>query len=108
LSPLQAPFDEVDVRFERSNAGAGFLLEGVQHEDDIREPHRVHRPEGVAIEVVDDFKDTSSAKALERLGERCRAANLCVPERASYSALDILRERTQVGLAAPDPVEGFG
>lgn len=86
----------------------GFFLEGVQHVDDPGEADGVNGPIRVAVEVIHDFDDASSAESLERLREGRLEAQLRIPQRAADLATNFLRETPQVLLTGPTQRTGLG
>jgi addiction module HigA family antidote len=61
----------------------GFLLEGVQHVDDPGEADSIDGAVRIAVEVIHDFEDASSAVSLERFRKRRLETLLRIPQRAS-------------------------
>lgn len=63
----QSLANKLDLMFRRRNTVLRFLLKRVQHVNFRREPHRIDRPVGTAIIILNQFKDACAAEAPERL-----------------------------------------
>ena len=57
LRALPALTDRDQFVFRHADAACGFLLKHVQHVDDARQLHGVHRAIDIAIEVIDDLDE---------------------------------------------------
>jgi hypothetical protein len=68
LSITQARFDKFDVLTRSSDALFRFLLKSVQNVHDAGKTHGVNGPVGVAVEIVDQFENRTTAESLQRLG----------------------------------------
>jgi hypothetical protein len=91
----------------RLDALLRFLLEGVQHKDCSRKPHRVDRPVRASLVVFDDFENPSSPKPFEWLCTRMLTPHLCVPEGKPAFSPHRAGKLFQVLLARPNPEKRF-
>ena len=78
----------------------------MEHIDHALEADGVDAAIGVALEALHDFKHTR-AFAFPRLVLRMLASELGQTQRVPQIAHHFLRQRQQVGLGRPDPMDGF-
>src|ERR1700753_4287116 len=83
---LQPACNEFDISARGSLTARRFLLERMQHVDDVPEANRVDRPISVAVEIVAHLQHTRPL-AFPRFGVRMLAAELGQPQRVADRAL---------------------
>src|SRR5215470_12240387 len=76
LSDLQPLYDQFNIGPRCPDSTRGLLLECVQYVHNLAEAHRIDRPIGVAVMVLDDLKYARTL-AFPRLRLRVLAAKLC-------------------------------
>ena len=62
---------------------------------------------GVAIEVVDDFKDAGTSEASQGFRERRLQSDLRIPQGSADSPLHLIGKRAEVRLAGSHPAHGL-
>jgi hypothetical protein len=90
LGPLQASLDQVDIPLGSRSAFPRFLLKGMQDINQASELDGIDGTVSIAVEVIDDFKDTRPPNPLSALADGCSS-----PCSASSIACPITRRTSR-------------
>lgn len=107
LRHLQPRLDDVDLMLRRLDPLPGFLLEGMKDIDQSGKANGVDGPICIAVIIIDHLQYASAAKALESLGTRMLIAVLCIVDRKTHDAANLVWERPQIVPGRSDPYSGL-
>ncbi|KAJ8139168.1 hypothetical protein OY671_007622 [Metschnikowia pulcherrima] len=98
LGGFQPRSDQIHIGSRRGLASLGFLSEGVQDIDRLREFDRIDRAERIALVVVYDLDHASAAKALQRLSAGVSPALSRKVQGIAHYVSHIVRELPKIAL----------
>jgi len=91
----------------RRDAALALFLKHMKYVNCRGKPHCIDRAVGVAAMILDDFQNSGSPEALERLGRRMLPADLSKRECIADLAPDLGGKLPQILSAAADPMDRF-
>jgi hypothetical protein len=104
LGHFEPRLDYLDVALRRLASPLRLLLKGVKDINHLRKAHGVNSSISIAIFIIDHFQNATSAKPFQGLGTRMLLAVLCIVDRKTHDATNLVGKGAQVVPGRSDPM----